>query len=220
MLELINLNKQYSNGYEALSQINLKLEQGELAFLTGHSGAGKTTLLKIISALEAPTRGQVHVNGHDLMKIKRRDIPKFRQSIGIVLQDPHLVASHSAFENVALPLIIAGYSRTEIPKRVRAALDKVGLLKKENFKTEELSAGEQQRVGLARAIVARPTLLLADEPTGNLDPDLSTAIIKLFIEFNRLGTSVLIATHDIHLIHNLSYRVIHIEQGRTVEDML
>ena len=218
MIDFTHVTKKYTNGYEGLSRIDFHLSQGEMAFLVGHSGAGKSTFLKIAGLLEVATRGQVLVNGIDLMTIKAKHIPLFRRNIGVVLQEPHLLAEQTVFANVALPLIIAGYRQVDIKKRVQASLDKVSLLSKIQSLALELSTGEQQRVGLARAIVNRPALLLADEPTGNLDPDLSKEILNLFAEFNQIGTSVLIVTHDVELIDCSKYRVVGIEQGKIISD--
>lgn len=213
MIKFENVRKRYPNGHEGLRNINLAIDQGEMVFLTGHSGAGKSTLLKLIAGLEMTTAGNIEVNGHSLREIGPGKMAKFRRDIGIVLQNPHLIAEKTIFENVALPLIIAGYSENEIGKRVRAALEKVGLLKKEHFLPEELSTGEQQRVGLARGVVNKPSIVLADEPTGNLDPELSLEIMRLFKDFNLVGTTVLIATHDVELINQFNSRVLHLEQG-------
>ncbi len=213
MIRFTSVTKKYRNGYEGLRRANFVLPNGEMAFLTGHSGAGKSTFLKIAGLLERATRGTVEINGVDVEKLPKNKIPFFRRNIGLVLQDPQLLQDHTAFENVALPLIIEGYRQSELEKRVRAALDKVGLLRKEHFLAEELSTGEQQRVGLARAVANKPALLLADEPTGNLDPDLSKEILTLFEDFNKVGTTILIATHDIDLIENKPYRCFHIENG-------
>jgi cell division transport system ATP-binding protein len=217
MIHFEKVSKRYPNGHEGLKKINLDVNAGEMVFLTGHSGAGKSTLLKLIAGLELATFGQIEVNGQNLEKLNARKLPKFRRDIGIVLQNPHLIPDQTLFENVALPLIIEGYTENDIGKRVRAALDKVGLLHKEHFLPEELSTGEQQRVGLARAVVNKPTLLLADEPTGNLDPELSLEIMRLFKDFNLVGTTVLIATHDIELINEFDTRVLHIEHGQLSE---
>lgn len=219
MIKFTHICKTYPNGHEALVRVNFHLEPGEMVFLTGHSGAGKSTFLKIAGSLERPTRGQAEVNGVDLMKLSQHKVPAFRRRVGIVLQDPRLLSEKTAHENVALPLIIAGSSKKERGKRIRAALDKVGLLEKEQYKIEELSTGEKQRVGLARAIVNKPDLILADEPTGNLDPDLSQEILELFKDFNRVGTSILIATHDTDLINNTPYRIAKIEGGRNTEQV-
>ncbi len=218
MIRFQGVSKRYPTGQEALSNVSLHLEAGEMAFLTGHSGAGKSTLLKLTALIERPTRGQVLVDGQNLRKLGRRRIPYYRRRIGIIFQDHHLLHDRSVFDNVALPLVIAGYRHQEIGRRVRAALDKVGLLRKERAQPITLSTGEQQRVGIARAVVTRPPVLLADEPTGNLDPDLSREIMQLFLEFNRVGTTVLVASHDLSLISGLGKRMIHLEQGRLVSD--
>jgi cell division transport system ATP-binding protein len=189
-----------------------------MAFLTGHSGAGKSTLLKLIALIERPTNGQVIINGQNFAKVGRRRIPHVRRDIGIIFQDHRLLFDRTVFDNVALPLIIAGHGHQEIGRRVRAALDKVGLLSKEKVYPITLSGGEQQRVGIARAVVNKPPLLLADEPTGNLDPDLSREIMGLFEEFNRVGVSVLIASHDLELIRRLGHRVLRLDHGRLAGD--
>ena len=214
MIVLDNVSKRYPGGFEALNQVNLHIERGEMAFLTGHSGAGKSTLLKLIMLMERPNQGQILVGGQNLNRIPRRQIPYYRRHIGVVFQSHHLLFDRSVFQNVALPLEIAGVSHRDIGKRVRAALDKVGLLKKESLSPLALSGGEQQRVGIARAIVNKPSVLLADEPTGNLDPDLSEDIMHLFEQFNQVGVTVLIASHDLALISHLKHRVIRLEQGR------
>jgi cell division transport system ATP-binding protein len=214
MINFSKVTKKYRHQQEAVKDIDMVIEDKEMVFLTGHSGAGKSTILKLIAVLEKPSYGRIEVNNVNLSTLKYKDIPAFRSHIGIVLQNPHLISERTVFENVALPLIIAGYNDNDIGKRVRAALDKVSLLSKENLFPEELSTGEQQRIGLARAVVNKPTLLLADEPTGNLDPDLSREIMNLFKEFNDVGTTVLIATHDVELIKSFNCRTLHIEQGR------
>ncbi len=216
MIIFNNVTKTYSNGYHALKQVNFELGDGEMAFLTGHSGAGKSTLLKIILLMERSSSGQATVNYASLAEVKGRQIAYFRRSIGVILQDPHLLPHSSVHENVALPLVIAGYRHQDIGSRVRAALDKVGLLSKEKMAVETLSQGEQERVGIARAIVHKPKLLLADEPTGNLDPALSAEIMRLFEQFNQVGVSVLIATHDLSLIGHLRHRILTLHQGRMV----
>lgn len=218
MIRFANVSKRYPGGYEALSDVSLYLAPGEMAFLTGHSGAGKSTLLKLIALIERPTNGQVIINGQNLAKVGRRRIPYVRRDIGIIFQDHRLLFDRTVFDNVALPLIIAGHGHQEIGRRVRAALDKVGLLGKEKMYPITLSGGEQQRVGIARAVVNKPPLLLADEPTGNLDPDLSREIMGLFEGFNRVGVSVLIASHDLELIRRLGHRVLRLERGRLVGD--
>jgi cell division transport system ATP-binding protein len=214
MIQFSDVTMRYPGGYEALSHINFALEQGELAFLTGHSGAGKSTLLKLVAAIERCTTGQIVVNGENLNQMRRGRVPAFRRKLGIVFQDHNLLHDRSVFDNVALPLIIDGFRRDEIGRRVRAALDKVGLLHRENAFPITLSTGEQQRVGIARAVVNRPALLLADEPTGNLDPELALEVMRLFAEFNQVGTTVLVATHDIELISRLQHRRLILKQGR------
>ena len=214
MIRLHRVTKRFDGGTEALSNVSLRVDAGALAFLTGPSGAGKSTLLRLIARLERPTRGRIMVNGHDLETIRRREVPQFRRSIGLVFQDHRLLFDRPVHANVALPLEILGYRRAEARKRVRAALDKVGLLQKEHAAPQTLSAGEQQRVGIARAIVHRPALLLADEPTGNLDPRLSREIMELFLDFNRVGMTALIASHNLELIGSLGKPMLHLEHGR------
>lgn len=214
MIRFTNVSKRYPGGHEALSDVNFHLEPGEMAFLTGHSGAGKSTLLKLMALIERPSGGQVVVNGQNLAKVSRRKIPYHRRDIGIIFQDHRLLFDRTVFDNVALPLVIAGYSRDEIGRRVRAALDKVGLLRKEKVYPITLSGGEQQRVGIARAVINKPPLLLADEPTGNLDPELSRDIMGIFEEFNRVGVTVLIASHDLALIHQMKHRTLRLDHGR------
>ncbi len=216
MIRLIHVSKRYPNGHVGLKEANFHLSAAEFAFLTGHSGAGKTTLLKIISGIVRPSGGSVIVNGQNLSKISRKKIPFLRRQIGIVFQNPHLLNERSVFDNVALPMVIAGFNNNDIKRRVRAALDKVNLLNKEKCLPSDLSGGEQQRVGIARAVVNKPNILLADEPTGNLDPDLSYDIMRLFAEFNQVGVSVLIASHDIALIERFNARVIQLEGGQVI----
>lgn len=218
MIRFINASKRYSSGFDALKNVSFHLAQGEMAFLTGHSGAGKSSLLKLIALLERTSRGQVLINNYNLAKVSRRNIPYFRRNVGIIFQDHQLLFDRTVFDNVALPLIIAGFSRREVGKRVRAALDKVGLLNKEKKYPITLSGGEQQRVGIARAVVNKPPLILADEPTGNLDPQLSAEIMGLFQDFSEVGVTVLVATHDIALISQLPYRVLTLEEGKLISD--
>ena len=213
MIRMHRVTKRFPGGTEALRNVSLRVDTGALAFLTGPSGAGKSTLLRLIARLERPTRGRIMVNGRDLETLPRRQEPQFRRSIGLVFQDHRLLFDRPVHANVALPLEILGYRRTEARKRVRAALDKVGLLQKENAQPQTLSAGEQQRVGIARAIVHRPALLLADEPTGNLDPGLSREIMRLFLDFNRVGMTALIASHNLELISALGRPMLHLENG-------
>jgi cell division transport system ATP-binding protein len=218
MIDFSDVYKVYPGGRgEALKQITLHISRGEMVFVTGHSGAGKTTLLRLIALIEPHSRGQIVVDGHHLDRLKSRQIPYFRRKIGFVFQDHRLLNDRTVFDNVALPLVIAGYSEYDIHRRVRAALDKVGLLGKERYYPPTLSSGEQQRVGIARAVVNRPPLLLADEPTGNLDPDLSFEIMKLFESFNQVGVTVVIATHDLDLVQALGHRPITLKQGQLAE---
>lgn len=218
MIELHKLTKRYPGNREALSQLDLKIEKGEMAFLTGPSGAGKSTLLKLIAAIERPTRGQIFINRKNISRIPKRKIPALRRHMGIVFQDHHLLYDRNVFDNVSLPLQIAGYAQVDINRRVRAALDKVALLDKEHVMPMTLSGGEQQRVGIARAVVNKPAIVLADEPTGNLDPVLSAEIMRLFAEFNQVGVTVLIASHDLDLITRMQKRIIRLKDGRCMSE--
>ncbi|MDJ0916132.1 MAG: cell division ATP-binding protein FtsE [Woeseiaceae bacterium] len=217
MIKFENVTKRFPGGQEALSGLSLNVERGEMAFVTGHSGAGKSTLLRLIALIERPTSGQVIVDNQNTRRVRRRKIPKYRREIGMVFQDHKLLYDRPVADNVALPLVIAGVGHREVGRRVRAALDQVGLLKKEKQSPETLSAGEQQRVGIARAIVTRPKLLIADEPTGNLDPDLSLEVMRIFRRFNEVGVTLLIASHDIALIDKLGCRRIALADGRLDE---
>ncbi|MBT8143310.1 MAG: cell division ATP-binding protein FtsE [Gammaproteobacteria bacterium] len=214
MIRFQNVYKRYSSGREALSNMTFHIAPGEMVFLTGHSGAGKSTLLKLIALIERPTRGQIAIRGKNITHITRRQIPAHRRAIGMVFQDHKLLLDRSIYDNVALPLIISGVAEREIGRRVRAALDQVGLLGREQRSPDELSQGEQQRVGIARAVVSKPPLLIADEPTGNLDPALSLEIMKLFMRFNSVGVTVVIASHDLGLVERLGHRVIRLGDGR------
>ncbi len=220
MIHFHNVTKRYAGGQDALSAVNFHLDAGQIAFLTGHSGAGKSTLLKIIALIEKPTRGQALLNKINLNTLPRHRIPFLRRHIGIIFQDHQLLYDRSVFDNVALPLNIHGYRPQEIRSRVLAALDKVGLLNKSKAMPITLSGGEQQRVGIARAVVHKPLLLLADEPTGNLDPVLSREIMQIFIEFQQVGVSVLIASHDLNLIHELQKPVVTLNNGRIIHNDL
>ena len=213
MIVFDNVSKHYQNGQAALSQVTFQLAAAEMAFLTGHSGAGKSTLLRLIALIERCTHGEIEVDGQLLNKMSRRHIPYLRRHLGIIFQSPQLLFDRSVFDNVALPLVIMGTRYQDIRRRVRAALDKVGLLAKEKLYPQVLSGGEQQRVGIARAVVHKPRILLADEPTGNLDPELSREIMQLFIQFNQVGVSVLIASHDLTLIQSLPYRILTLAGG-------
>jgi cell division transport system ATP-binding protein len=216
MISFDRVSKRYDEGHDALREVSVDIGTDELVFITGHSGAGKTTLLRMIMLMERPTRGQVVVDGQDLASINSRGIPRHRRNIGVVFQNHRLLLDRTVFDNVALPLVIAGYDHREVGRRARAALDKVGLLERERAMPVTLSGGEQQRVGIARAVVGRPRILLADEPTGNLDPALSAEIMQLFEEFNQVGVTVLIASHDLALISRLHHRIITLREGRLV----
>ncbi len=213
MITFDRVTKRYDEGYDALREISVEIARDELVFLTGHSGAGKSTLLRLIMLMERPTRGQVTVDGRNLANVKSRGVPQHRRNIGVVFQNHQLLEDRSVFDNVALPLVIAGYDYCETGRRVRAALDKVGLLEKERAMPVTLSGGQQQRVGIARAVVGKPRILLADEPTGNLDPALSAEIMNLFEQFNQVGVTVLIASHDLALISRLHHRIITLREG-------
>jgi len=211
--------KRYPGGRDALRDLSFNVDTGEMAFLTGHSGAGKSTLLKLIACIERPTRGQVFIGDRNTAGITRRRVPAFRRRIGMVFQDHKLLADRTVFDNIALPLVIAGAGTRETGRRVRAALDQVGLLGKEQAVPVALSTGEQQRVGIARAIAARPPLLIADEPTGNLDPELSLEIMYLFARLNRVGVTVLVASHDLALLERMGHRRIALDSGRLAQDL-
>ena len=217
MIRFDHVFKRYPNGRDALSDLSLEIGGGEIAFLTGHSGAGKSSLLKLISLIERPTRGQLVVNGQNVAGVSRSKIPAYRRQIGMVFQDHKLLHDRTIFDNVALPLVIAGVATKELGKRVRAALDQVGLLGREQGFPLELSTGEQQRVGIARAVVSKPPILIADEPTGNLDPDLSLEVMNIFRRFNEVGVTVLVASHDLYLLEHFPVRRIRLEGGRIVE---
>ena len=218
MIRFEQVYKRYESQQEALSGLSFELLTGEMAFLTGHSGAGKSTLLKLIALIERSSHGQVIVNNQNLNRLPKWKIPYYRRKIGLVFQEHNLLHDRAVFDNVALPLIIAGENHREIGRRVRAALDKVGLLGKERNLPIALSGGEQQRVGIARAVVNRPPVLLADEPTGNLDPELSREIMHLFEQFNQVGVTVFIASHDQDLINQMPYRHITLQQGKLAEN--
>jgi cell division transport system ATP-binding protein len=216
MLRFEHVYKRYPDAGEALTDINFDLSKGEMAFLTGRSGAGKSTLLKLIAMMEQCTRGTIMLDGQNISRISDRKIPYLRRNLGLIFQDYKLLNDRTVFDNVALPLIVSGVNHQEVSRRVRASLDKVSLLGKEKKYPLHLSGGEQQRVGIARAIVNKPKLILADEPTGNLDPDLSAEVMQMFEEFKYNGTSVLIATHDIELINRLGHRVLTLDKGHLI----
>lgn len=218
MIRFDNVSKRYDNGFEALSRISFEVEAGEMLFLTGHSGAGKSTLMKLIMQMERPSGGQITVGGQLLNRMLNREIPYYRRNIGVVFQNHQLLFDRSVFDNVALPLQIAGLPPQEIGRRVRAALDKVSLLEKERLNPIVLSGGEQQRVGIARAVVNKPSMLLADEPTGNLDPELSEEIMTLLRQFNEVGVTILIASHDVELLKRMNKRILGLVEGKLVHD--
>lgn len=218
MIQFDQVSKRYEGGKEALSRVNFELNTGEMAFLTGHSGAGKSTLLKLILVMERPSQGQVFVSGVNLNRLSRRQIPGIRRQVGTVFQNHSLLFDRNVYDNVALPLTISGYQPKEVGRRVRAALSKVGLADKERKFPLSLSGGEQQRVGIARAVVNRPPIILADEPTGNLDPQLSQEVMDLFRQFNQVGVTVLIATHDMDLVHRMKCRRLILKEGRLESD--
>lgn len=213
MIQFSHVTKRFDDGYEALADVSFDINPGEFVFLTGHSGAGKSTLLKLILMVERCSRGEIIIAGRNLARLSRRDVPHHRREMGVVFQNHQLLFDRSVYHNVAMPLEIAGYSKKDIRRRVHAALDKVGLLSKENQNPEVLSGGEQQRVGIARAVVNKPPILLADEPTGNLDPELSENIMQLFMEFNAVGVTVLLASHDVARIRRSQKRVLYLEKG-------
>lgn len=218
MIHFDAVSKRYENGFEALSRVDLDVARGEMVFLTGHSGAGKSTLMKLIMLMERPSSGQVLVDNRNLNRLSSRQISYYRRNIGVVFQNHQLLFDRSVFDNVALPLQIAGNTHHDIGRRVRAALDKVGLLDKERQNPITLSGGEQQRVGIARAVVNKPALLLADEPTGNLDPELSAEVMNLFRQFNEVGVTVMIASHDLTLLRHMQKRVLGLAHGQIVHD--
>jgi len=221
MIQLNHVSKRYLSGpsdYVALRDVSFTVAKGEMLFVTGHSGAGKSTLLRLLTLIERPTRGQLLVQNKNLERLSRWRVPYYRRELGVVFQDNKLLTDRSVFDNVALPLVASGVAQRDIPKRVRAALDMVGLLGKEKLHPIVLSGGEQQRVGIARAVVNRPPLLLADEPTGNLDRQLSDSIFDLFHDFNQHGVTVLIATHDLRQVERLGKRVLTLKAGELVRD--
>ena len=219
LLRFDAVSKNYPGGHAALTEVGFSVEAGEMVFITGHSGAGKSTLLRLIHLSERPTRGTVLVSDRNLAKVRGRQVAMHRRQIGVVHQDHRLILERSVFENVALPLLISGTPSQEIGKRVRSMLDKVGLGARERARPFELSTGEQQRVGIARAMVAQPLVLLADEPTGNLDPTLAAEIMQLFAAMQAQGTAVLIASHDLGLVRRLRKRVLVLDHGRLADDI-
>lgn len=219
-IEFHHVSKRFENGQEALVDLTAEFAEGSMTFLTGHSGAGKSTFLKLLLCLDLPTRGQILVNGINVTQLSPQRLASYRQHLGAVFQDHHLLGHRSVYDNVALPLRISGMREKEVARRVRAALSRVSLLEKEKQFPRYLSTGEQQRVGIARAVVTRPKILLADEPTGNLDPALSRDIMQLFEQFNQVGTTVIVASHDRDLIESMGRRIIELDQGAIVSDGL
>jgi cell division transport system ATP-binding protein len=219
LLRFDAVSKRYAGGHEALSDVSFAVEPGEMLFVTGHSGAGKSTLLRLIHLAEQPSRGTVLMEDRNLAKLRGRKIALQRRRVGVVFQDHRLLFDRSVYENVAMPLVIAGVPRAEIGPRVRRGLEKVGLADRERAKPRELSTGEQQRVGIARAVVAQPPLLIADEPTGNLDPTLAVDIMELFASLPALGTTVIVASHDLMLVKRMRKRVLVLDHGRVLDDI-
>ena len=216
MLKFDHVSKRYPDAGDALKDVSFHLKQGEIAFLTGHSGAGKSTLLKLIAMMELCSRGHILLDGQNLNQVKEKHIPYVRRNLGLIFQDNKLLNDRTVFDNVALPLIVSGYGIQEIGKRVRAVLDKVGLSGKEKKLPLALSGGEQQRVGIARAFVNKPKLILADEPTGNLDQELSAEIMSVFEQFQKVGVSVLIASHNESLVSKMGHRVLALDHGQLI----
>ncbi len=214
MIEFDGVSRRFANGHFGLQDVRFHIPEGRMVFLTGHSGSGKSTLLRLIPALDHPTSGTVRIGGHDLSRMHPHQYPKLRRQIGVVFQDHHLLLDQTVFDNVALPLQVTGYDCALTRRRVEAALDKVGLLHRQRARSIELSGGEQQRVNIARALVNRPKILLADEPTGNLDPELSREIFNQFADFHAIGVTVLIASHDLHLLKTFAVPRIVLHEGR------
>lgn len=212
------VGKTYAEGREALGGVSFEVEAGEMMFVTGHSGAGKSTLLRLLALIERPSEGRIEAFGHDLAQVRRRQLPAYRRRLGLVFQDHRLLVDRDAFANVALPMVLDGYDPADIAPRVSRALDQVGLGGRERALPGQLSTGEQQRLGIARALVARPQLLLADEPTGNLDPKLATEIMALFVSLKEHGTTVMIASHDLPLIQRMRKRTLVLDRGRMIDD--
>lgn len=219
-IELQHVTKRFENGHEALADVSTSFAEGSMTFLTGHSGAGKSTFLKLLIRAQRPTRGKILVNDVNVAEMSERRLPRYRQHIGVVFQDHHLLSTRTVYDNVAMPLRVAGLSEKDVARRVRPALTTVELNGKEGLFPRHLSTGEQQRVGIARAVVIRPKILLADEPTGNLDPELSRHIMDLFSRFNQVGTTVIVASHDVSLIESLGARILRLEAGQIIEDRL
>ncbi len=217
MIEFQHVSKSYGRGIDTLADVTFSIAAGEFVFVSGPSGAGKSTLLKLIAGLDRPTRGTVLVNGQNVGQLPGRSRPYLRRAIGTILQDVHLLNDRSAFQNVLLPLVVTGHSHSTVLQRARAAIERVGLAGKENLRPEELSGGDQQRLAIARAIVNRPALLIADEPTANLDRESAHRIAEVFRDFNQAGVTTVLATHDEFLIAEYASRVLFVDQGRVVD---
>ncbi len=218
IIQFNRVSKSYGKHNKALHDVSFDVESGEMLFLTGHSGAGKTSILKLIMCMEDISYGQAAVNGFALRQLNNHSLPKYRQTIGMIFQDHQLLENRTIIDNIALSLWLRGHSKHDALKQARVVLNQVGLSDKANFYPNELSSGQQQRVGIARAIIAKPDILLADEPTGNLDPDLSLELMELFLQINQQGTTVIIATHDLFLIKRLRKRVLVLDSGRLIDD--
>jgi cell division transport system ATP-binding protein len=218
MIRFDAVGKRFLSGFQALDDVSFELVAGEMVFLTGHSGAGKSTLLKLIALMDRPTRGNILIDSQPVQRFTARDVPAYRRTLGLVFQDHRLLFDRSVFDNVALPLIVAGFPHAQIEKQVQATLLRVGIADKARASPITLSGGEQQRVGIARAVVTQPAILLADEPTGNLDPDLSEEIMRLFLDFQQSGTTVLVASHDLRLVRKLEKRVLVLDHGKLIDD--
>ncbi|MEL1133619.1 cell division ATP-binding protein FtsE [Desulfitobacterium sp. THU1] len=218
MIQLTNVSKIYPNGSRALVDISLKIDNGEFVFLVGPSGAGKSTLIRLLYREELPTRGQVTMNGRSMIRLRDREVPQLRRTVGVIFQDFRLLPNKTAFENVAFALEVIGVGRREVKNRTKKALELVGLANKENCFPHQLSGGEQQRVSVARAIVNNPALLVADEPTGNLDPETAWGIMELLYNINRRGTTIVMATHAREIVDQMQKRVIAIEDGKVARD--
>ncbi len=219
MIVLDNVTKRYPGSQEALSNASFSIEQGEMVYVTGHSGAGKSTLLKLVAAIERPTSGTVLINNQNVSQLRASALPYIRRKFGLVFQDHKLLYDRNCYHNVALPLAINGITGTDAGKRIRAALDKVGLLNKEKAMPITLSGGEQQRLAIARAVVSRPSILIADEPTGNLDKNYADDILSLFSAFQQVGVTVIIATHDALGTADHAHKILHLDHGRLIDNM-
>ena len=218
MINFNRVSKNYGKDSKALRDVSFAVEAGEMLFLTGHSGAGKTTILKLLMLMQDVSYGQIKVRGEDISNLNPRKIPAYRRNIGMIFQDHRLLENKTVLDNIALSLQIRGYSDVVSYKNAKAALAQVGIAEKANFYPQELSSGQQQRVGIARAFVAKPDIILADEPTGNLDPDLSLDLMRIFEKLNDQGVTILIASHDLFLIKRLQKRVLVLEKGELIDD--